>query len=137
MRGIAGWVVWGASLLTSMAGDASPAGKVTHVTGAEAVQQVQLEARKKESVFSILDVRTAEEYALGHVAGARNIDVRGADFMQRVVRLDKTRVWLVHCQSGMRSTKSLALLEKAGLKRLIHLDGGLQAWIKAGGALEK
>ncbi len=37
---------------------------------------------------------------------------------------------VVHCKSGMRSAKAIALLKEAGFERLTNLQGGILAWIK-------
>ena len=53
----------------------------------------------------VVDVRTAAEYAAGHIAGAKKIDVEAADFSSSYSTLDKTAAYLVYCHSagGVRS----------------------------------
>jgi rhodanese-related sulfurtransferase len=85
----------------------------------------------------VLDVRTPDEYRSGHIADATNIDFRGSDFGDRVKKLDPSKTYLVHCASGGRSTTSLAVFQKLGFKSVVHLDGGFNAWKKAGYPVEK
>jgi rhodanese-related sulfurtransferase len=80
----------------------------------------------------LLDVRTAEEFAAGHVPGARNIahDVLGG-------RLDELadarhREVIVYCRSGRRSQAALEVLRTAGFTRLAHLEGDWLGWEAAG-----
>jgi phage shock protein E len=108
------------------------AGDVTHVDAKQA-----MELLKKEEKPKVLDVRTPEEFAEGHLAGALNIDFLKSDFAEKVAKLDKDQPFLVHCRSGGRSTKSLATFEKLGFKNIIHLDGGMNAWTEAGGEVVK
>ncbi len=85
----------------------------------------------------VLDVRTPAEYVGGHIAGSTNIDFGGAAFATDLARLDRDRTYLVHCASGGRSTKSLAVLQKLGFRTVVHLDGGYNAWVKAGNPVQK
>ncbi len=99
---------------------------VAHVGAADAAKLVNA-----RSVI-ILDVRTSDEFAEGHIAGARNIDFNSNEFEAEAGKLDKKAHYLVHCASGRRSTFSLAVLEKLGFQHVTHLDGGFNAWVKAG-----
>lgn len=86
---------------------------------------------------TVLDVRTAEEYAEGHVKGAVNLDILESDFQKKLAALDKSKPVLVHCQAGGRSTRSLPTLEKAGFPLVYHLDGGMNDWVAKGKPVEK
>ncbi len=88
-----------------------------------------LSARKE---IVVLDVRTPREFEGGHLAGATNIDFNGKKFAASLESLDRDRTYLVYCAVGGRSTASLKTLEKLGFKKVIHLDGGIKAWIGAG-----
>ncbi len=91
-----------------------------------------------EKKVTVLDVRTADEFAEGHIAGARNLDfLQGAKFEAEAKTLDKTKPYLVHCQSGARSSKSLKILKKLGFEKLYHLDDGFGGWQAAGKPVEK
>lgn len=76
----------------------------------------------------ILDVRTAEEFAAGHVPGARNIS---HDLLaSRVGELDdaRERELVVYCRSGKRAALALDALRAAGFTRLAHLEGDFLGW---------
>ena len=77
---------------------------------------------------AILDVRTAEEYAQGHIPAARNIDVLKDDFVQNISGLDKSKSYLVYCRSGKRSAKALQIMKENGFTHVKHLKGGFEAW---------
>ena len=64
------------------------------------VGPMEFEKLSKQLKHIILDVRSAEEYAMGHIKGAVNIDVNAADFREKVAKLDKESTYLVHCASG-------------------------------------
>lgn len=110
---------------------------VKHVDAAGAKILLDKAAAQKESRVSVLDVRTPEEFKEAHIAGAVNIDILSKDFGEKVAALDRDRTYIVHCQSGRRSTKSLETLRKLGFKSIVHLDGGLAGWQKAALPLEK
>jgi rhodanese-related sulfurtransferase len=81
----------------------------------------------------LLDVRTPAEFASGHLAGAVNVDVEGADFAQKVAALDKAKAYAVYCRSGNRSKVAMGAMQQLGLSRLYDLAGGINAWKSAGG----
>ncbi len=77
-----------------------------------------------------LDVRTAEEFAEGHIAKTLNIDVLKNDFESKaVVMLPKNHIIAVNCRSGKRSKNAARILVKNGFK-VIELDGGYNDWVK-------
>lgn len=63
----------------------------------------------------VVDVRTAGEYAGGHLDGAVNLDLQSAGFAQEVAALDADADYVVYCQSGNRSAQATAVFEDAGL----------------------
>lgn len=77
----------------------------------------------------VLDVRMVEEYADGHLEGAKNIDVFDADFIDEAEKvLDQSRPVAVYCRSGKRSAAAAQKLSERGYQ-VINLDGGILAWI--------
>ncbi|OYP35302.1 rhodanese [Prevotella sp. P5-126] len=81
---------------------------------------------KSDSVF-LVDVRTAEEYAAGHIPNAKNVDVLKSDFKDRVETLSKNKEIAVYCRSGKRSLMAANTLAKMGYK-VINLRGGWKEW---------
>jgi rhodanese-related sulfurtransferase/predicted metal-dependent enzyme (double-stranded beta helix superfamily) len=92
--------------------------------------------RRGEDNVQILDVRTAEEYAAGHVAGARWAP--GGQLVQATD--DYVAVWAAHvvlvCDGFVRATLAASWLRRLGLPNVAVLAGGLPAWRAAGGAVE-
>lgn len=76
----------------------------------------------------VLDVRTPEEFAAGHVVGARNIP--HTQIAERLAELGdaRERDLVVYCRSGRRSELALEALRAAGFTRLFHLDGDWLRW---------
>jgi rhodanese-related sulfurtransferase len=81
----------------------------------------------------VIDVRTPQEFAAGHLAGAQNVDVEAADFASRIASLDKGAPYLVYCHSGRRSAIAAAEMATAGFTDIV--DGGAMADLVAAGAL--
>lgn len=125
--------VLGASGKARSAESEPTAGKTT-ITHVDATGASKL-LREKPTV--ILDVRTPEEFKAGHVSKSKNVDFNAADFEKRVSVLDRDATYLVTCQSGGRSTRSLQIFKKLGFKSIVHLDGGCRGWEKAGLPVEK
>ncbi len=76
----------------------------------------------------VLDVRTADEYNAGHLEGAVNIDFFSTNFMDEVLKLDKSKILLIHCASGGRSSKAMSQLSGKGFNYLYNMLGGFGAW---------
>lgn len=75
----------------------------------------------------IVDVRTAEEFASGHLENALNYDVKGADFEKNIASLSKDKTVAVYCRSGARSKVAAQKLAEKGYN-VVELDGGIMAW---------
>lgn len=82
---------------------------------------------KEEGTAQLLDVRSPEEYAGGHIAGAINNNVDGPDFEKNLAGLDKNKPVLVYCKGGGRSADAAAKLKALGYK-VYDLEGGMMAW---------
>ena len=80
----------------------------------------------------VLDVRTAGEFASGHIENAINIDVESSDFDSQIAKLDKKVEYAVYCHSGRRSGIASDKMVKSGFEKVTNLNGGIQAWQSAG-----
>ena len=76
----------------------------------------------------IIDVRTPQEFAGGHIDNALNIDWLGDDFVVNTEKLDKTKPVFVYCKTSNRSLQAAAKLEELGFKTIYNLQGGLLKW---------
>ena len=85
-----------------------------------------------EAKVAVLDVRTPEEFADGHLEGATNIDFNAEGFEAKVAKLDRSKPYLVHCAAGGRSGKSLEIFKKLKFERIYHLADGYNGWSDAG-----
>ena len=79
----------------------------------------------------VLDVRTPKEFADGHVPGAINISHDQLEGRLSELDADRDRDVVVYCRSGHRAGIALDMLEKAGFKRLYHLEGDYMGWTAA------
>ena len=109
----------------------------TRPAGRKDVGVEEFEKLWKAKKGVVLDVRTAKEYQAGHIPGAVNIDINGADFDKKVAELDKGKTYLVHCASGVRSVRACEKMNRMDFRELINLQGGIKAWEKAGKEVEK
>jgi L-ascorbate metabolism protein UlaG (beta-lactamase superfamily)/rhodanese-related sulfurtransferase len=85
----------------------------------------------------LVDVRTPDEYAEGHLRGAANIDWNAPDFLEQATSAcpKETRV-AVYCRTGRRSAEAAKALTKAGYD-VTNLVGGIVAWQDAGKPVTK
>lgn len=76
----------------------------------------------------LIDVRTPQEFAQGHIKNAQNISVNSDDFAQRISKLDKTKPVFVYCLSGGRSSYAANVLLNSGFSVVYNLAGGMMQW---------
>jgi phage shock protein E len=110
--------------------DATAAAVVT--VGAE--EAVGLLADRDDLV--VVDVRTPEEFAAGHLAGAELLDIYDPAFQDGVDGLDRDGAYLVYCRTGNRSGQAVALMEELGFTE-VYDAGGLDALATAGAAIDR
>ncbi len=89
-------------------------------------------AKSQEVGVVSLDVRTADEFAEGHLINAININVESGNFEAEIEKLDKNTTYAVYCRSGRRSAIAVDLMKKAGFASLYNLDGGVIDWSASG-----
>ena len=117
-----------ALLATACGGDTSEPGELRLVSVQEGAE-IQAEP---PSDLVILDVRTPEEFAEGHLEGAVMIDFYDLDFADQLAELDPDVPYLLYCRSGNRSGQTLALMEELGFTDVADVDGGINQWQAAG-----
>lgn len=102
--------------------------------GVSTAQAVQLINRERAVV---VDVCEAEEFAAGHVGGAKNVPV--GQFEQRLPEVVKNRTvpLILVCASGARANRALGVAKKLGYEKAQVLAGGLKAWKEANLPVEK
>lgn len=113
--------------------DEKPGGQIVKNVKTEEADKLLHENKK----IVVLDVRTPEEFADGHIAGAKNVDFYAKDFEKQLDALDKGRPYLVHCAAGGRSANARDLMTQHQFLTIYHLDGGFNAWKEAGKPVEK
>jgi len=74
----------------------------------------------------LIDVREPDEYAAGHILGARNIPL--TQLRMRMKELRKDQPIYLYCQSGLRSGRAAQMLYRKGYRDLYHLKGGFKTW---------
>lgn len=95
----------------------------------------EFEKRKAEPNTVVLDVRSEEEFAKGHIAGAVNLPINAKDFDERAKQLDKDKTYLVHCQAGVRSERACKKMDGV-VPKMFNFAGGMNEWKKAGKPVE-
>ena len=139
------FVVFAATMLVAAASIADQAGPAQSQSAAAPVaagvspplisQQALLERQAKgdPSLF-VLDVRTPEEYAAGHVPGAVNVPYD--QVASRLAQIPKDKDVVLYCRSGRRAGLAADVLAANGYTKLEHLQGDMQAWVQDGRPVE-
>jgi rhodanese-related sulfurtransferase len=109
----------------------APAARVNAVGKIQTVNTKQFNQLLLLDEVQVVDVRTPEEYAGGHIENAVNIDVNSDSFASEVSKLDKEKPVLVYCRSGKRSLTAAEKLREMGFTRIVNLEGGMLGWEEA------
>lgn len=81
---------------------------------------------------TLLDVRTENEFASGHLDGAKNVVYSMFGFENNLADLDKNEVYFIYCRSGARSGRALKVMKSQGFKKVYNLNGGILGWKRNG-----
>ena len=76
----------------------------------------------------VLDVRTPKEYENGCIFGALNFNIEDKNFSKIIQLLDKTKLYIVYCKSGIRSEEAVTIMSKLGFNNLYHMYEGTDGW---------
>ncbi|OGY24433.1 MAG: hypothetical protein A2172_01940 [Candidatus Woykebacteria bacterium RBG_13_40_15] len=87
-----------------------------------------IQDNKENDDFVILDLRTPDEYAGGHIEDATNLDYYSDTFRDELENLEKSKTYLIHCQSGRRSTVVLETMKNLGFKKVYNMTSGIAGW---------
>jgi len=88
------------------------------------------ELNKVNKDILLIDVRTPEEYASGHLENSVNIDYKTDNFKELVTELDTNQDVYVYCKVGGRSNSAAKMMKKMGFKKIYDLEGGIDNWEK-------
>ena len=91
---------------------------------------------RREADAVVLDVRSPDEYAEGHLVGVENIDFLNPSFRDRVEGLDRDSTYYLYCRSGGRSGKATELMQSMGFANVTNV-GGYDALAGAGAETER
>lgn len=100
----------------------------THAQTAARLSPEAFQAEVQKGHAVVLDVRTPEEYAKGHLANARNIDWLDDHFLANTANVDHNAQVLLYCAAGGRSEEAMQALKKAGFTNVHDMLGGYNAW---------
>lgn len=87
--------------------------------------------------FHLIDVREDNEWAKGHIPGAKHLS---KGIIERDIETqipDKNAEIVLYCGGGFRSALSADALQQMGYKNVISMDGGWRGWTEEGGKVEK
>jgi rhodanese-related sulfurtransferase len=83
---------------------------------------------KKKRKIQLIDVRTPEEYAEGHLKNAQNFNFYNENFKTQLAQLNKEKPIYLYCRSGGRSGKTATILREMGFTQVYDLQGGITQW---------
>ncbi len=123
-----------AVVLSACGGSSTATDNKLELTSPAGISEIITEA---PADLVVLDIRTPEEFAEGHLAGAINIDYYADDFEAQLAELDLSVPYVMYCRSGNRSSKALPLMDSIGFEEVYELDGGISAWQASGNSIER
>lgn len=91
-----------------------------------------MEDKRGSQDFMIIDLRSAGEYAGGHIEAAVNIDYSAADFAGALDELDRDKVYLLYSHKDDISGQVLDMMAELGFTRVYNMLGGMERWKRIG-----
>lgn len=127
-------IVLSLSLMGVFLFSACQTNQVEKVTSSEEIQTIisslnnvnQIDFSNPNNV--LIDVRTPEEYADGHVKGAINLNVKDDNFAKKVSELDSTKNYYIYCRSGVRAKSAEAIMLENNLKKVHTFQDGMMTY---------
>jgi rhodanese-related sulfurtransferase len=92
----------------------------------ESISVEEAQEMMKNTELEILDVRTPDEYAAGHIPGSKLVPLQVLEGMSE--ELNKNSTYLIVCRSGNRSQQASDLLIQKGFKQIYNMTGGMNEW---------
>jgi len=89
----------------------------------------------RDGAYKLLDVKTTQEYAEGHIAGS--ILILLSELEARLGQLQKDKPLIVYCRSGVRSSQASDILKANGFSQIYDMIGGFNEWSSKGYPVEK
>ena len=107
----------------------SPSPSIVELSPAEIAALMQ-----REPSSELIDVRTVEEFAAVHAAGARNLPLDQIDeaALRDLAQRSRERRLLLICKVGGRSWRAGEAILAFGGERVVNVVGGTDAWVEAG-----
>ncbi len=100
----------------------------------DSVEASDLAHHAQQTGAMILDVRGAAEFAEARIAGSKRVHF--GNLRRHLDELPKDRPLAVHCKAGGRSLLACSILQSEGYESVRNVSGGIDAWMKHGGAVE-
>lgn len=86
--------------------------------------------KQLENNWTLIDVRTPDEFNAGHIEKAINHNFYDDNFSNQFAQYDKKKPVMVYCKSGGRSGKTYKILKDMGFSEVYDLQGGYSKWPK-------
>ncbi|MBL0342277.1 MAG: rhodanese-like domain-containing protein [Bacteroidetes bacterium] len=98
------------------------------------IKNIQVEEMQKlmNEKIAVIDVRTPQEFTIGSISGAENIDWYDPEFETKVKKYDPGKPIALYCRSGNRSGSAANKLQQMGFSKVYSLNGGINAWKASG-----
>ena len=95
------------------------------------VKEVHAATSSPNFTATLVDVRTPEEFAEGHIEGSINVPVGNlADYIEDLQPLDRKGL-IVYCRSGRRAARAISMLKEVGFENVTHMQGDMGGWYDA------
>ncbi len=93
---------------------------------------ILIKENKDNPNFTILDVRTPEEFLGEYMENAVNLDYYSDTFRNDLDKLDKNKTYLIYCRSGRRSENALNIMKELDFREVYNMLGGIIKWKSEG-----
>ncbi|TMU54782.1 rhodanese-like domain-containing protein [Flagellimonas algicola] len=97
-------------------------------TSIKKIDKATMQAEALGQDVQLVDVRTPEEYAKGHIGDAININVNASNFKEQISQMDKQAPIYLYCKMGGRSNRAVGILQELDFQTIYDYSGGYDDW---------
>ena len=86
----------------------------------------------RDTDYTLIDVRTSDEFSSGYIKNAMNLDFYSETFQNDILSLPKNETIILYCRTNNRSGKTAIILKENGYRDILVIKGGITEWVKNG-----
>lgn len=103
-------------------------GQNTPLERFESIDNLEFKEALATGEYILLDIRSVEEYDIGHIEGSKLVEYNGGDMDNTFNYMPKNNKYLIYSSAGDRSKQAMERMKELGFSHVLELNSGLEEW---------